>query len=45
MYVLVLNMLDTTVKTAEEIEKQFKVPVLASIPVYSLDFDKGGKKK
>ena len=29
----------------EEIEKQFKVPVLASIPVYSLDFDKGGKRK
>ena len=45
MYVLVLNMLDTTVKTAEEIEKRFKVPVLASIPVYSLDFDKGGKRK
>ena len=45
MYVLVLNMLDTTIKTAEEVEKQFKVPVLASIPIYSLDIDKGGKRK
>ena len=45
MYILVLNMLDTTIKTAEEVETQFKVPVLASIPVYSLDLDKGGKRK
>lgn len=42
MYVLVANMLDTTVKTAEEIEKSFKIPVLASIPCY--DFETGGKK-
>ncbi len=47
MYVLIANMLDTTIKTAEEVEKEFKVPVLASIPLY--DFDpvkvKGGKKR
>lgn len=36
-YVLVANMLDTTIKTAEEVEKQFKVPVLASIPLYNFE--------
>ena len=48
IYVLIANMLDTTIKTAEEIEKYFKVPVLASIPVCDLDgaLDKrrGGKR-
>ena len=29
MYVLIANMLDTTIKSAEEVEKEFKVPVLA----------------
>lgn len=47
-YVLVANMLDTTVKTAEDIEKGFKVPVLASIPIYETDIQKvkgkGGKR-
>ena len=46
-YVLVLNMLDTTVKTAEEIESIYKIPVLASIPVYSESLvkeKKGGKR-
>ena len=47
MYVLIANMLDTTIKTAEEVEKQFKVPVLASIPLYNFEpvKGKGGKKK
>lgn len=36
------DMLDTTVKTTEEVEKQFKVPVLASTPLQ--DFS-GGKNK
>lgn len=47
IYVLVLNMLDTTIKTAEEVEKQFKIPVLVSIPLYSFDIEKakGGRKK
>ena len=46
-YVLVANMLDTTIKTAEEVERQFKVPVLATIPVYNFEpvKSKGGKKR
>ena len=46
IYVLIANMLDTTIKTADDIEKQFKLPVLASIPVYGSDMQKkkGGKK-
>lgn len=44
-YVLVVNMLDTTIKSAEEVEKQFKVPVLASIPLYNFEPGKGGKKR
>lgn len=47
IYVIIANMLDTTIKSAEEVEKNFKVPVLASIPLY--DFEpvkkKGGKRK
>ena len=35
VYVLILNMLDTTVKTAEDIERLFPtLPVLVSIPMY-----------
>ena len=47
IYVLIANMLDTTVKTAEDIEKEFKVPVLASIPVYENAIQKrrGGKRE
>ena len=46
-YVLLANMLDTTIKTAEEVEKQFKVPVLATIPLYNFEpiKTKGGKKR
>jgi len=48
MYVLIANMLDTTVKTAEEVEKEYKLPVLASIPVYDVEPQKvkgrGGRK-
>ena len=46
IYVLVANMLDTTVKTAEDIEKEFKLPVLASIPLYenAIQKRKGGKR-
>ncbi len=46
VYVLIANMLDTTIKVADDIEKEFKLPVLASIPVYgnSLQKRKGGKK-
>ena len=48
IYVLIANMLDTTIKTAEDIERLFKLPVLASIPVYGVEAQKkkkkGGKK-
>ena len=44
-YVLIANMLDTTVKTVEDIENGFKVPVLAAIPVYETDIQKSKRKK
>ncbi|MBO6232773.1 MAG: hypothetical protein J6N78_01730 [Clostridia bacterium] len=44
IYVLLLNMLDTTVKSAEDVEKLLDVPVLASIAYYDSE-DKGGKRK
>ena len=36
-YVLIVNLLDTTIKTAEDVEKQLDVTVLASIPVLKDD--------
>ena len=45
MYVLISNMLDTTIKTAEDVEKYIKIPVLASIPVYSVEEERKPKKK
>lgn len=48
IYVIIANLLDTTIKTSEEIEKTFKVPVLAEIPLYTFDSkneEKGGKEK
>ena len=44
-FILVANMLDTTVKTTDDIEKNIEVPVLASISMYDYDGEKGGKKK
>ena len=45
-YVLLLNMLDTTIKTPEDVEEGLKLPVLAAIPVYEIDIQKkkGGRK-
>ena len=43
MYVLIANMLDTTVKTQEDIEKSIKIPVLASI-MEKLKKRKGGRR-
>ena len=40
VYIIIANMLDTTIKSAEEIEKEINLPVLASIP--NVD-KKGGK--
>lgn len=46
MYVLIANMLDTTIKTPEDIEKGFGLPVLVSIPlIENFNNEKGGKKK
>ena len=36
-YVLIANLLDTTIKSAEELEKQFNVSVLATIPLYNFE--------
>lgn len=44
MYVLIANMLDTTVKTQEDIEKIIKMPVLACVPVYDMEMEKLKKK-
>lgn len=48
MYVLIANMLDTTVKTQEDIEKAIKIPVLANIPIYNMEMEnlrkKGGRR-
>ena len=44
-YVFVLNMLDNTIKTSEDIEKEFNIPVLATIPqIENFDNEKGGIK-
>lgn len=44
-YVLISNMFDTTIKSADEIEKDFKVPVIASIPMLNnTKLEKGGKR-
>lgn len=43
-YVLIANMLDTTVKSAEDIEKLCSVTVLASIPLENFETKRGGKK-
>lgn len=41
-YVLLNNMLDTTIKSPEEVEKNFGIPVLVSIPlIESFDNEKG----
>ena len=43
-YVLISNMLDTTIKSVEDVEKYIGLPVLASIPEYIWE-EKGGSKK
>ncbi len=43
IYVLIANMLDTTIKTTDEIEQGIKIPVLVSIPVYNVDGERKGK--
>ena len=45
MYVLVLNMLDTTVKTEEDVERIAGLTVLASLPIYGAGEDKTKNKR
>lgn len=42
-YVFITYMLDTTIKTAEEIESMFQLPVIASIPIYEENLQKTRK--
>lgn len=43
LYVIIANMFDTTVTSAEELEKMFNLPILVSIPMYENKKEKGGK--
>lgn len=43
-YIFIANMLDTTIKTADEVEKICGAPVLASITLHDFDSDKGGRR-
>ena len=45
MYVLIVNMLDTTIKSSEDIEKITGLTVLASIPIYEAIDDKNKRKR
>ena len=45
LYVFILNLLDDTVKSPEEIEKEYGLYVLVSIPdIETFEIEKGGKK-
>lgn len=44
-YVIIAGMLDTTVKTEEEIERLVNLPVLASIPIYDVAESKKNRRK
>lgn len=44
LYVLIANMLDTTVKSPEEIEGELKLPILALIPMCDFEGEKGGRR-
>lgn len=44
-YVFIVNMLDTTIKSEEDIEKNFGLTVLAAMPVYEDEDDKRKGKK
>lgn len=45
IYVIIAAMLDTTVKTEEEIERLVNLPVLASIPIYDVAESKKNKRR
>lgn len=43
--ILLIYMLDTTIKEEEDIEEELDLPVLGVIPVYTKNFEKNGKEK
>ena len=45
IYVIISNMIDTTIKSAHEIEEIYKLPVLVSIPMYETKKKKGAHRK
>lgn len=45
IYVIAINMLDTTIKTEEEIENLVSLPILASIPMHNTTDSKRNKGK
>lgn len=45
VYIFIVNLLDTTVKTPEIIEKEFNLPVLTSIPILRRENGKKNNKK
>lgn len=45
IYVIIVNMIDTTIKSAREIEEIYKLPVLVSIPLYETKKKKGAHRK
>ena len=45
VYIFLINVLDNTVKFQEDIEEKYKIPVLATIPIYDINSEKDGKKK
>lgn len=44
-FIVVMSLFDTTVKSAEEIERALKTPVISQIPYYDDVIRKGGKKR
>ena len=45
IYVLIINILDTTIKSSEDIEKITGLTVLATIPIYEIIDDKNKRKR
>jgi len=43
IYVVAANLLDTTIKSIEEIERKYNVKVLAAVPKFKIKKQKGGK--
>lgn len=44
-YIIIANMLDTTIKSSEELDDIFGLPILASIPMYGKKSQKGNDKE